>query len=91
MTEPSARPPLRPLPVRVPPRLGEGTDSYLRRLARANHLKPSYLNALTSPRSNIGKPDITLLAQLAGRRPTCGAPSPMPPAGRSPSSTSPPA
>ncbi|MFJ6623526.1 hypothetical protein ACIQOW_38905 [Kitasatospora sp. NPDC091335] len=69
MTDPSTRPPLRPLPVRVPPRLGEGTDSYLRRLARANHLKPSYLNALTSPRSNIGKPDITLLAQLAGRRP----------------------
>ncbi|MFH9355610.1 hypothetical protein [Kitasatospora sp. NPDC017646] len=69
MTDTRVRPTLRPLPVRVAPRLGEGTDNYLRRLARANHLKPSYLNSLTSPRSSIGKPDITLLAQLTGRRP----------------------
>ena len=69
MTDMGARPTLRPLPVRVAPRLGEGTDNYLRRLARANHLKPSYLNTLASPRSNTGKPDIALLAQLAARRP----------------------
>lgn len=33
---------LRPLPVRPRPKPGESTDSYVRRLARANHLKPSY-------------------------------------------------
>ena len=69
VTDTGDRPTLRPLPVRVAPRLGEGTDNYLRRLARANHLKPSYLNTLASPRSNTGRPDITLLAQLAARRP----------------------
>ncbi|MFJ7280627.1 hypothetical protein [Kitasatospora sp. NPDC098663] len=55
------------LPIRVRPYLGEETDHYLHRLARANHLKPSYLNSLTSPKSRHGKPNITLLAQLAGR------------------------
>ncbi len=32
------------LPMRVRPNLGESTDSYIRRLARANHLRPSYLH-----------------------------------------------
>jgi hypothetical protein len=40
------------LPVRVPLRLGEGTDSFIRRLAQANHLKPSYLRGCL-----VGPPD----------------------------------
>jgi hypothetical protein len=32
-----------PLPIRVRPVAGEPTDSYIRRLARANHLRPSLL------------------------------------------------
>ena len=32
-----------PLPVRVRPAAGETTESYIRRLARANHLRPSLL------------------------------------------------
>lgn len=67
MNTPGTPPALRPLPVRVRPQLGEGTDSYLRRLARANHLKPSYLNSLVCPKSRHGRPDIALLGQLAGR------------------------
>ncbi|WP_035839068.1 TniQ family protein [Kitasatospora azatica] len=70
MNTPPTQPPLRPLPVRVRPHLGEGTDSYLRRLARGNHLKPSYLNSLVCPKSRHGKPDIALLAQLADRSAT---------------------
>ena len=32
-----------PLPVRVRPAAGETAESYIRRLARANHLRPSLL------------------------------------------------
>ena len=35
--------PLPPLPVRVRPAAGETAESYIRRLARANHLRPSLL------------------------------------------------
>jgi hypothetical protein len=40
--------PLAPLPIRPPPQRGETTESYARRLARANHLKPSYLRSVLS-------------------------------------------
>jgi hypothetical protein len=40
------------LPVQVSLRLGEGTDSFIRRLAQANHLKPSYLRGCL-----VGPPD----------------------------------
>jgi hypothetical protein len=33
----------RPLPFRTTPVTGENTSSYVRRLARANHLRPAYL------------------------------------------------
>jgi hypothetical protein len=54
------------LPVRPRPISGESVESYVRRLARANHLRPSYLRArLTGPqRSRI---QIDLLAQVSGR------------------------
>ena len=44
--------PLAPLPIRPPPQPGETTESYARRLARANHLKPSYLRSVLS--SSVG-------------------------------------
>ncbi|MFE7838648.1 hypothetical protein ACFU53_22120 [Streptomyces sp. NPDC057474] len=54
---------LRLLPVRPRPRTGEGTDSYVRRLARANHLRPSYLR-----RYLVGFPDYG-----RGKRPPTGS------------------
>ena len=57
---------LPPLPVRVRPRTGETVSSYVRRLARANHLRPSYLHSLLRPTPmnciNAGR-----LAALSGR------------------------
>jgi AraC-like DNA-binding protein len=59
---------LRQLPVRLRPRLGETADSYVCRLARANHLKPSYLHCFVAgPRLWFGKPRLDRLAALAGR------------------------
>jgi hypothetical protein len=57
---------LRRLPVRPRPISGETVESYVRRLARANHLRPSYLRArLTGPqRTRI---QIERLAQVSGR------------------------
>jgi hypothetical protein len=56
------------LPVNVRPQLGESTDSYIRRLARANHLKPSYLHCfLCGPPFWLGKPQIERLAAVSGR------------------------
>ncbi|MGW4889710.1 hypothetical protein [Streptomyces murinus] len=56
------------LPVQVMPRLGEGTDSFVRRLARANHLKPSYLHGiLCGPPLWFGKPRVERLADVTGR------------------------
>lgn len=61
--------PLAPLPIRPPPQRGETTESYARRLARANHLKPSYLRSvLSSPPQRLGaaiRP--SQLAALSGR------------------------
>ncbi|MDX3529142.1 hypothetical protein P1P75_22620 [Streptomyces sp. ID05-39B] len=58
------------LPVQIAPRLGEETDSFIRRLARANHLKPSYLHGyLCGPPFWSGKPLLDRLADAAGRSP----------------------
>ncbi|UQA90744.1 TniQ family protein [Streptomyces halobius] len=63
-------PPLSRLPIQVRPRPGEPTDSYIRRLAHANHLKPSYLHGFLTGSSNLfGKPQLERLAALAGRPP----------------------
>ncbi len=60
----SAQPP--PLPIRPRPRTGEPTVSYLRRLARANHLRPRVLDRYL--RDGPGSPiRLERLAALAGR------------------------
>ncbi|MBC9729822.1 TniQ family protein [Streptomyces sp. TRM68367] len=59
-----------PLPVRVRPRPGESVDSYVRRLALANHLKPSYLRSYLAGPPDYGpgkRPRPDRLAALAGR------------------------
>jgi hypothetical protein len=59
-----------PLPVQPRPRRGEAADSYLRRLAAANHLRFSYLRRyLATPRGSYGPVDAAALAALAGREP----------------------
>ncbi|MFF3726932.1 hypothetical protein ACFYYM_31710 [Streptomyces erythrochromogenes] len=66
MTPP--QPNIAKLPVNVRPQLGETIDSYIRRLARANHLKPSYLHCfLCGPPFWQGKPHIERLAAVSGR------------------------
>jgi len=61
---------LRPLPIRVRPRPAETTDSFISRLARANHLKPSHLHGiLTGPPLSFGKPHLNRLATMAGSSP----------------------
>ncbi|MEU8549057.1 hypothetical protein AB0C81_19090 [Streptomyces roseoverticillatus] len=58
------------LPILVSPRLGEGSDSYIRRLAHANHLRPSYLHGfLAGPPLWFGKPRLDRLTALTGRSP----------------------
>ncbi|MFD7408413.1 TniQ family protein [Streptomyces sp. NPDC059866] len=61
--------PLVPLPINVRPRLGETTDHYIQRLARANHLRPSdLLQHLTPPPHKTGRrPQLSRLAALSGR------------------------
>jgi hypothetical protein len=62
--------PAPPLPVRPRPRQGETADSYLRRLAAANHLRFSYLRRyLATPRGSYGPVNAAELAGLAGRKP----------------------
>jgi len=59
-----------PLPARPRPHRGETADSYLRRLAAANHLRFSYLRQyLAVPRGSYGPVDPGRLASLAGREP----------------------
>jgi transposase len=59
-----------PLPVRPRPRQDETADSYVRRLAAANHLRFSYLRRyLATPRGSFGPVDPGLLAALTGRNP----------------------
>ena len=58
----------RPLPFQTRPATGETTGSYVRRLARANHLRPAYLRRyLADPKD--GTIRIGLLAALTGRSP----------------------
>ncbi len=60
--------PLGPLPQRLRPRRSESAESYIRRLARANHLRPSYLRrCLTTPEGSYGPVQPDKLAALAGR------------------------
>lgn len=62
---------LRPLPARPRPITGETTDAYIRRLARANHLKPSYLRGFVAgPPNYLGRPRPERLAILTGRTQT---------------------
>jgi hypothetical protein len=62
----AGRPP--PLPVCPRPRWGETADSYLRRLAAANHLRFTYLRRyLARPQGSYGPIDPVRLAILAGR------------------------
>jgi hypothetical protein len=58
----------RPLPVRVRPVAGESAESYIRRLARANHLKPSYLRRhLATPQGSYSPIQPDHLAAVTGR------------------------
>ncbi|MFH9659201.1 TniQ family protein [Streptomyces sp. NPDC017248] len=55
------------LPIRVRPRPGELADSFICRLARANHIKPSYLHGLVhGPPLWAGAPKIGRLALFSG-------------------------
>jgi hypothetical protein len=58
----------RPLPVQLRPIVAESAESYIRRLARANHLKPSYLRRhLATPQGSYGPIQPDHLAALTGR------------------------
>jgi hypothetical protein len=58
----------RRLPIQVPLRLGESPDSFIRRLAAANHLRPSYLRTyLNYEPAQIGAVQVSRLAAVAGR------------------------
>ena len=68
MTASQAPRPLAPLPIRVRPQRAETTESYARRLARANHLRPSYLRAfLCDPPRRTGAIRPWRLAAISGR------------------------
>jgi hypothetical protein len=57
-----------PLPIRPGPAAGEPADAYIRRLALANHLRPSYLRGyLAGPPSYLGAIQPGRLAVLSGR------------------------
>ena len=56
-----------PLPVRVRPAAGETTESYIRRLARANHLRPSLLQVyVRNPDVPAGAIRLRRLAAASG-------------------------
>jgi hypothetical protein len=58
----------RPLPVQIRPTAGESAESYIRRLARANHLKSSYLRRhLAAPQGSYGPIRPDQLAALTAR------------------------
>jgi hypothetical protein len=60
--------PLPPVPLPIRPRHGETTESYARTLARANHLRPSYLRAfLCDPPRRTGAIRPWRLAAISGR------------------------
>lgn len=59
------------LPVQVSLRLGEGTDSFIRRMAQANHLKPSYLRGCLVGPPDYGRgkrPRADRIAAVTGRQ-----------------------
>lgn len=59
---------LLPLPIRPRPVAGEPVSSYVRRLARANHLRPSYLHGcLAGPPDYLRAISPERLAVLSGR------------------------
>jgi hypothetical protein len=59
---------LAPLPIRPRPAAGEPVSSYVRRLARANHLRPSYLHGcLAGPPDYLRAISSERLAVLSGR------------------------
>jgi len=57
---------VRPLPVRPRPAAGDTPATYIRRLARANHLRPAYLNRYLRDDA-AGQISIGMLAALAAR------------------------
>jgi uncharacterized protein len=57
---------VRALPVRPRPAAGDTPATYIRRLARANHLRPAYLNRYLRDDAT-GQPSIDMLAALAAR------------------------
>ena len=57
----------RPLPFRPRPITGESAGSYVRQLARANHLRPGYLRRYLRDPGNPGQVRLDWLAILAGR------------------------
>jgi len=68
MTASQGSPPLAPLPIRLRPQRAETTESYARRLARANHLRPSYLRAfLCDPPRHTGAIRPWRPAAISGR------------------------
>jgi TniQ len=67
MTGAEPSPPL-PLPIRPRPAAGEPASSYVRRLARANHLRPSYLHGyLAGPPDYLRAISPQRLAVVSGR------------------------
>lgn len=62
----AASPP-RPLPIRPRPMTGESPASYLRRLARANHLRPGYLRRYLRQQDSEGTIRLDWLAILSDR------------------------
>jgi len=57
-----------PLPIRPRPAAGESVESYIRRLAHANHLRPSYLHGyLCGPPNYLGAIRPERLSALANR------------------------
>jgi TniQ protein len=60
--------PVAALPIHARPRTGESVESYIRRLARANHLRPSYLHEyLCTPSGKAGAIQPERLAAVSGR------------------------
>jgi hypothetical protein len=57
----------RPLPIRPRPMPGEDAHAYLRRLARTNHLRPTYLRRYLKDPNGSDQPRLDWLAVLAGR------------------------
>jgi hypothetical protein len=64
--------PLHPLPIAAHLRAGDTVDSYIQRMARANHLRPSYLRRLPliNPHALYGgSVDLDRLGAVANRDP----------------------